>query len=67
MVVLEKLYVISADRLNGAVIISFNDGRCAFYSADLLYSILPNAQDITDLSEDEEYQPSDRPTAVDLP
>jgi hypothetical protein len=35
--------VVDAERLGGGVIITFDDGKCAVYSAPLLYSILSNA------------------------
>ncbi|WP_263382737.1 hypothetical protein [Granulicella arctica] len=41
--------ILSAERLENAVIISFEDGRSAVYSAILLSMIFPQADDITDL------------------
>jgi hypothetical protein len=35
--------VVDADRLDGGVIITFDDGKCAVCSAPLLYSILSDA------------------------
>jgi hypothetical protein len=38
--------ITSADRFSDGVLISFEDGQHAFYSADLLYVILPQAKEI---------------------
>ena len=43
-----ELQVISADRLNGSVIITLNNGRCAIYSAALLYATLSQAEEFYD-------------------
>lgn len=40
--------IISADRLEGGVIVSFEDGRCAIYSAALMYATLSQAREVTD-------------------
>lgn len=40
------LRVVSADRLSGSVIITFNDGRCGMYSPDLLYAMLASAREL---------------------
>lgn len=47
-------HVVSADRLDGSIIITFEDGRCGVYSSDLLYQTLPLARELHDLSEAEE-------------
>ncbi len=44
-------HILSADRLDGSVLITFNDGRCAIYSSDLLYSALPQAKELNDFAE----------------
>ncbi len=44
----EEPHVVSADRLNASVIITFNDGRCAVYSSALLYAALPQAEELYD-------------------
>ena len=44
----------SVDRTNSDVIIAFRDGRSARYSSALLYSMLPQAQEIPAESRDEE-------------
>jgi len=49
--------IISADRLYGAVIITFDDGRCAVYSASLLDAIFPQAQDVTELGIEDWHLP----------
>jgi hypothetical protein len=47
--------IVSADRMDDSVIVTFDDGRCAIYSASLLYTVLPQAKevDLTDGAEDE--------------
>lgn len=44
----------SVDRTNSDVIIAFRDGRSARYSSALLYSMLPQAQEIPADSEEDE-------------
>ena len=44
--------IIAADMMNGAVLITFADGRLAIYSAALLRSILPLAQEVEDMDPD---------------
>jgi len=46
--------VTGAERLNNGVLITFDDGRCAFYSASLLRETLVQAQTILDEVKDEE-------------
>ncbi len=36
-------HLLAAERLNGGVIITFDDGKCAVYSASLLYATLDQA------------------------
>jgi hypothetical protein len=43
-----------AERAGGGIVITFNDGKCALFPADLLYSTLPHAQEIQELEEKEE-------------
>ena len=50
----EEPHVVSADRLDGSIIITFNDGRCAIYSSALLYATLPQAEELYDLVLDNE-------------
>jgi len=40
--------VAQADRLEGGIIITFEDGKCAFYPSSLLYASLPQATEIVD-------------------
>jgi hypothetical protein len=42
--------VLSADRASGGVIITFDDGKCAVYSASLLHATLGQAELIPDES-----------------
>jgi hypothetical protein len=38
--------VVQVDRLSGGLLIFFRDGKVAFYSESLLYSVLPQAQEL---------------------
>jgi hypothetical protein len=40
--------IVSADRLDGGIIVTFADDRCALYSAALLSEIFARARDLTD-------------------
>ena len=42
-------HIISADRLDGSVILVFEDGRCGVFKADLLYAMLPQVEELRDL------------------
>jgi hypothetical protein len=46
--------VVYAERVGGDVIIEFNDGKCALYSASFLHSMLTEAteMDASDYEED---------------
>ena len=46
--------VTGAERLNNGVLITFDDDRCAFYSASLLRETLVQAQTISDEIKNEE-------------
>ncbi len=41
-----KPHLIAADRLDGSIIVTFADGRCAVYSSKLLYDMLPQAEEL---------------------
>ena len=43
-----KPHVLSADRLDDSIIITFDDGRCAMYSSALLYATLQQAEELYD-------------------
>ena len=45
--------LVSADRFDGYIIVAFDDGRCAVYSSELLYSVLPQAQEIQESPEEQ--------------
>jgi hypothetical protein len=45
--------VIYAERLNGGVIITFDDGKCALYSASLLHVTFSQAEEVKDLKAEE--------------
>lgn len=38
--------ILTAERLTGGVVIQFSDGKCALYSASLLYDTLPKAEEL---------------------
>ncbi len=38
--------MISADRMDQSVIVTFSDGKSAVYSASLLYAMLPQAEQL---------------------
>jgi hypothetical protein len=46
-------HVISADRISRGVVITFDDGKCALYSSDLLRGTFPQAEELkeTELAE----------------
>ena len=44
--------VIFSDRIDGGMVIGFDDGKTAYYSAALLYTTLPQAQMMPSDSED---------------
>ncbi len=41
--------ILSSDRLDNAIVVSFEDGRTALFSAILLDSTFAQAEDLTDL------------------
>ncbi len=40
--------IVSAERLNGGLLIAFDDGKIAIYSATLLHDALPQAQEFNE-------------------
>jgi len=44
-------HLVSADRLDGSLIITFSDGQCGIYSSALLYKILPQAEELLDAAD----------------
>jgi hypothetical protein len=40
--------IVSADRMDNCVIVTFDDDKCAVYSAGLLYSVLSQAKEVVD-------------------
>jgi hypothetical protein len=46
--------VIEAVRLSGDLVITFDDGKCAVYSAVLLYCIFDQAVEVTDLDSNDQ-------------
>ena len=38
--------IIDSDRMDNSIIVSFEDGKTALYSAALLYELLPRAQEL---------------------
>ncbi len=50
----QKPRIVQADKLNGGVVIAFDDGKTAFYPATLLHEIISRTQDLPDLPRDQE-------------
>ena len=46
--------VIGAVRMRGDLVITFDDGKCAVYSAALLYGIFDQAVEVTDLDSNDQ-------------
>jgi hypothetical protein len=46
--------IVYVDRLDNRVVIGFDDGKTALYSADLLYSIVGTAQEMVEPEDDEQ-------------
>jgi len=44
-------YLMHAERLGGAVVITFDDGKCAVYSAALLYAMFDRADKVDEFGE----------------
>jgi hypothetical protein len=49
-----KYLVVYAERVGGNVIIEFNDGKCALYSASFLHSMLTQATEMDTSNSEEE-------------
>ena len=49
--------IVYVDRLDNRVVIGFDDGKTALYSADLLYSIVGTAQEMVEPEDDEQQEP----------
>jgi hypothetical protein len=45
--------IVYVDRLDNRVVIGFDDGKTALYSANLLYSIVETAQEMVEPEDDE--------------
>jgi hypothetical protein len=45
MMDLSDAIIMATERLNDGVIVRFEGGRCVFYSASLLYKIIPQAEE----------------------
>jgi hypothetical protein len=46
--------VTNAERVRGGILMTFADGKCALFPAELLYSLLPQAQEIPEGMKEEE-------------
>ena len=46
-----KLHISYIERQGNLLVITFSDGRCALYTAELLHSILPQAIQVLDLND----------------
>jgi hypothetical protein len=53
MAELPKNRVCSVELFRNGVIITFSDGKCALFPAEILYATLPKAQELSD-NDDEE-------------
>jgi hypothetical protein len=49
-----ELRILSADRMESGLLITFNDGRSAIYSTSFLYAAFGQAEDVSSQPEDEE-------------
>ena len=47
--------ILSTEKYENAVLVTFEDGRCALYSASLLHATLPQAEQLWDDEKDLEY------------
>ena len=58
----------SADRFDGFLVITFDDGRCGIYDSDLLYTMLSQAREVHEEQDvdrqDAEWQAEDNAIAV---
>jgi hypothetical protein len=48
--------LLDANLLRGSVLITFEDGRMAIYSADLLYATIPQAEEVIDQDPEAEWE-----------
>ena len=55
-----KPRVVSAERIDGSVVITFDDSRCALYPSSLLYEMLTQARELSGSNLDEEAWNSDK-------
>ena len=46
MVISKARRIVVADRMNDGIIIKFDDGKCAFYSCELLYVNLSKCEEL---------------------
>jgi hypothetical protein len=46
--------IVEADRMDGGVLITFDDGKCALYSASVLYATFSQAKEVNVNELDEE-------------
>jgi hypothetical protein len=45
--------IVSSERTSTGIVVTFADGRCAFYSASILDAAFSQAEDLTNLPADE--------------
>jgi len=45
--------IVSAERLADSIIVTFEDGRCAVYSAALLCAMYAQAEEVSELKDEE--------------
>jgi hypothetical protein len=49
--------LVDANMMHGSILITFEDGRMAVYSADLLYAALPQAEEVIDPYPEADWEP----------
>jgi hypothetical protein len=47
--------ILSTEKYENAVLVTFEDGQCALYSASLLHATLPQAEQLADEEKDLQY------------
>ncbi len=52
MEVFQDMRIAAAERLSDGLVIEFLDGSCAFYSQELLYAMLPQAEELDETTTD---------------
>lgn len=53
------LSITSTDRLDRSLIIGFSDGRCGRFSAELLYGMLPQSEELFEPADTVDFDEAD--------